>query len=341
MPTPRLSPHLVLALGALAVIATIGPLPAAAQPAAGAPTAPASSDPADVDFRRANELAKAKQWREALDLYQRAFAARRAWDIAANMALAELELDRPRDAAEHLEFALRHIAATAKPEHKALLQAAFGRARARVGAARVRTSADGATVRVDGVTVGTSPLIAPVFLTPGRHRIEASSASAGTAARDLEALPGQEVDVWLDLQPSGAASPVGPPPDTGTDPRAWWPIVALGSGAAIGIGLGLGLTIASSSASDEAVELAREVEADGGRCTGEEQAGPCFEGREANDRSNTLGTGGVVAFVVGGLCAAGLVTYIVWPSADGATAGTAVVPYASPDGAGAVVRAGF
>lgn len=302
----------------------------------------AGADPANVAFRRGNEHAKAERWADAAEAYRDAFRLRPAWDIASNLGIAELELGRARDAAEHLDFALRHIGATAKPEYKKLIEESLAKARAAVGTAKVRVSADGATLRVDGVAVGASPLEAPLFLSPGSHRVEASRGEEA-AAVTIEMAAGEEKDVPLELKGTSGPSIGGPMvPPVETNQRPLWPALVLGGGALVGIGVGVGLTVAGSGARSDADDLVQSVADDGGRCIGTESSGPCAEARDRTSDANTLRTLGVVAFVVGGLSAAGLVTYLVWPSdTSGTKQATALVPFVSPREAGATLSGSF
>jgi hypothetical protein len=324
---------------AIALAVQLSALGASAQVEADA-SAPA--DAAQEAFRRGNEHAKAKRWREALAAYEEAYRTRRAWDIAGNLGIAQLELGEPRRAAEHLDEALRGFPGSGKPEQRALLEEALARALASVGRLSIRTAALGSTVVVDGVARGTAPLGGPVFVEPGRHVVEVV-AREGTGREEVEVAAGVEREVLVAVasSPSGSDGAGGAQPLAADDERPLWPAFVLGGVGVAGLGAGLGLAIAAGGASSDAEARVNDAAAAGTPCRGGESTGYCAEAADLLATSDGLTTGSVIAFVVGGAAAVGAITYVLWPDERPPSAALRVAPLLGPDLLGARGRVSF
>src|SRR5262245_10412829 len=83
--------------------------PGFSQPKADATDAAAQ---ADEHFRKGKELLKEGKRREAREKYLAALKLKKSYDVAGNLGSLELLLKMPRDAAEHLAFAVRNYAST-------------------------------------------------------------------------------------------------------------------------------------------------------------------------------------------------------------------------------------
>ncbi len=146
--------------------------------------------------------------------------------------------------------------------------------------------------------MGQSPLADPLFLAPGSYEIRAEAPAHAPAAQRIVARAGETASVDLKLMPS--THPEGKPA---------WPAVLLGIGAAAGVGLGIGLMITSFSKYDDATAAGED-------CV--DNAPSCIATTQSElDASNALLGGSVASFVIGGLAAAGLVTYLAIPGSRG------------------------
>src|SRR5262249_18342779 len=126
-----------------------------------------------------------KRWQEAEAAYLKAWAIMHSFDIAANLGEVELRLDKPRQAAEMLSFALRTAPPSAKPGQRERIQHFLEEAQQKVFALYHSVSPKGARVLVDGVAVDASLLgdatkdptkeergAGAIYLDPGDHKYE-------------------------------------------------------------------------------------------------------------------------------------------------------------------------
>ena len=147
-------------------------------------------------MRAGNELYGEGKLSEAYAKYLEAWRTAQAFDIACNLGGTASELSMNRDAAEYLDYCLRHYPASSRPESVATEQrarAAFEVVKTKVAAVNVRVTPVGAEVYVDGTIAGRAPLDAPVFLEAGPHRIEARYAGLESASVDVNA----KRDIWM------------------------------------------------------------------------------------------------------------------------------------------------
>src|SRR5690349_8781493 len=98
-------------LAALLIVAVTGTSSVQAQPAPAAPDGTAMT-PDEVLYREGNAFAAREQWVEAEAKFRAAWKLNPTYDITANLGQTELRLQKYRDAAEHLEFALRNWGVT-------------------------------------------------------------------------------------------------------------------------------------------------------------------------------------------------------------------------------------
>lgn len=169
-------------LVAFATIVCLGPRAASAgggaptgSPAGAGPTAtePDAAERAAALYREGNTLYDQNKYVEAEARYQAAWDIQRSFDVAGNLGNVELVVKQPRDAAEHLSYAIEIFPLGEKPSKKAFLESRLTEARAQVGALKIDVNVEGAEVLVDGRVVGRSPLQGEVFVDPGSRVIEA------------------------------------------------------------------------------------------------------------------------------------------------------------------------
>ena len=144
---------------------------------------------------------RARRWSKARTFLLGAFRAQRHWRIAAHLGRVEMELGRMRDAAEHLTFLL-HERRDLPAADRAQVLKMLAQARAKVGAVMVTVSPAGAEVLVDGEVVGVAPLVAPVFVEAGGHRVEVRAEGYERGEQAMVVGPGREIAVNLLLTAS-------------------------------------------------------------------------------------------------------------------------------------------
>jgi hypothetical protein len=228
-------------------------------------SAPALSRPqgaasgADDYFRQGKSLVREGKLEEAQRAYLAGYRLRKGYDIAGNLGSVELELGKPRDAAEHLAFCLKNFPATGTAKQLEFIQGRLKQARREVSALSIAVSVDGAEILVDGRSIGRSPLPDEVFVDPGSRTLEARLRGYEPARRVIEAGRGASVEVALEPRPL----PLAPPPAAGmvrgappSRPASKSPVAlyAALSGAAVGVGMGVG--VAALAASNESAATA-------------------------------------------------------------------------------------
>jgi hypothetical protein len=172
----------------------------------------AAQGPSDVNvqaaalYRAGVTAADEDRAEDARALLLAALRLKQHWQIAANLADAEAATDRYRDAAEHLEFALRTGGDEISPQERKRMVEIYEKARKTVGALTVRVDAPGAEVLVDGKVVGKSPLLGPIFVEAGERTIEARREGYEAASEKRRMAAGASGEVELKLTPLPASS---------------------------------------------------------------------------------------------------------------------------------------
>jgi tetratricopeptide (TPR) repeat protein len=257
---------------------------------------------------------------QAERLFAEALAMRKSSDIAANLAQAELEQQKYREAAEHFSWALANLLPSASDAQRKAVETGLARSRAEVAVLRLEIKPDGSDVLVGADNVGKSPLANSVFVDPGE--VIVSVKHDGFVALDKRVMVGKgtEQAVEVTLVPKDAAAapatepvvdsglhpsePVGASADTGQPgPKSLVPaFVATGVAVAGGV-VGLVFTLSANSKADKADSKRDGLEALGGCNGGEAPAADCAalkSQRESVDSSRNIAVG---AFVVGGVAA--------------------------------------
>ncbi|WP_437734957.1 PEGA domain-containing protein [Sorangium sp. So ce1335] len=289
------------------------------------------------------------------------------FDVAYNLGNTEYKLQKHREAAQYLSFALRHWpllkgVAKLKPNAEKWL----AESRAQVGALKVSVTVAGAEVLVDGKSVGRAPLEGEVFVDPGEHRAEARHLDYEPVSQTVSVAKGGTAEVKLAISPvrseaqasgvktegggsaTGAgvvgpvagqpAVPVEPPPPP--EKRSWVPVIALGAASAVGLGVGIGMTVMSRNARSDAEGYREQIRQANGRCIEppSELIDTCRDVENEAGRAARFGTVSVVGYAASGVLAAAAVTYALWPRRSGpATHGVRVLPQTNVGGGGVVV----
>jgi hypothetical protein len=220
--------------------------PAVAQPSAAAINGDLNEQ-ASVLYKAGVDAAQASRMPEARAFLLGAWRIKQHWQIAANLGDTEFSLGRYRDAAEHLEYFLRTATSITEDERKSG-QEMLAKAKAKVGTLMIRVTTPGAEVLVNGALIGKSPLVAPVFVDPGRAMLEARLEGYAPGSVTAELAAGSEKSVELKLErvevavtePTGGPCPLkkadapgsGGPAQCSERPRRTALYVGLGLGAA-------------------------------------------------------------------------------------------------------------
>jgi hypothetical protein len=287
-------------------------------------------------MREGNELYSEGKLADAYAKYLEAWRTAQAFDIACNLGGTASELSMNRDAAEYLDYCLRHYAASSRPEALAAEQrarAAFEVVRSKVAAVTVNVSPAGASVLVDGAPAGRAPLEAPVFLEAGPHRIEARQDGLETATVDVNAKRGEATEVTLALKAAAAAPAAENPPRAENAPKDASPasknyVPAIVTASLGGVALAGGvvfLVMRSGKKADASDELET---LDGTNPCGphspSENVTTCGEIENLSDQAATFGTLSIVSFGVA--AGAGIATYFLWPKGNSASGVRGVRP---------------
>ena len=212
---------------------------------------------AEEHYLRGKVLLKNGDVKGAYLEYRASWDLKQSYDIAANLGNLELEQGLPRDAAEHLAFALRTVAVNVPEEKVAAIRGLLDRARRLVGTATVKVNIAGAEILVDGLPVGRSPLSDELFIDPGKRTIEARLSPYVPAKNVVDVVRGGTVPVTLELlltAPVASGSASALPLSTAapiTRPRTMIPVGVGVAAAAAGLGVGIvGIVLAGSKSSE-------------------------------------------------------------------------------------------
>ncbi|AGP33787.1 hypothetical protein SCE1572_04305 [Sorangium cellulosum So0157-2] len=330
---------------------------AAAQPAAPQEALAGGTDAAEraaASYKRGVRLYSDGKYVEAEAELQSAWELRPIFNVAYNLGITKYQLNKHRDAAQYLSFALRHWPMVKTvTDLKSTAEQLFAESRAQVGALAVKAGAPGAEVLVDGKAVGKAPLEGEVFVEPGEHRVEARLEGYAPASQTVKVAKGGTAEVTLAmalakseaneatpvanaaegasapgagagapaaaLAPAAPVEPASPPP-----PRSWVPVIALGAASVVGLGVGIGMTVASRNARSDADAQRAAILSRGPGCVNapSDVASACDAFKDTAGSAEAFGTGALVAYVASGALAAGAVTYALWPRS--ATTGSSV-----------------
>lgn len=287
---------------------------------------------------------KEQKWPEARAAFLAAWALEKHWQIAANLADAEIQVGRHREAAEHAFFYRQKAPADRHERAEALL----AKAKARVVTLRIETDPPGADVWIDGQPAGRTPLAEPFFLEPGKHTVTARMASRPEAAVTLDKGAGTEEVVRLEVKAAQIVTPPPPPPPA---PKSMVPAYVLGGAGIAGLVVGATLTgVAYSDASQARAQAPRDAqgallcstrgpEYDRG---GANQA-ECNDLRSLSATASDTANAGLGLMIAGGVLGAGAGVYFLWAKAPvgGGRPATAIVPVVGSTGGGVIWQGSF
>ncbi len=230
----------------------------------------------------------------AYEAYKAAWALQKSYDIAGNLGAIELKLGKPRDAAEHLAFALEDFPPTGEPAQRKAVAKKLAEATQEVGRLHVQVSVAGANVTVNGATVGTSPLPSTLYVDAGAVVVDASLPGYASARQTLTVDKGAEANVTLSIVPERGKPNLA--------------VVISGSAltaAALGTGIGL-FVAANGKRNDTAGTLANLVSLGG--CPGA-SAAQCAGLRNTLGSASTMHNAAVGTFVAAGVVGVATAAY--------------------------------
>jgi hypothetical protein len=167
---------------------------------------------ADEHFGRGVALAARGDYVASLAEFEAAYRLAPAWQVLFNLGVVREKLAEPALALEAFEAYLSKGGKAVPLDKRTLVEGEVASLRKQVGEVVVNVEGAAAQIEVDGLERGMTPLTAPVYVLPGRHRVVARRDSE-SAQTELEVHRGDRVVVAL-VPPSAAPKPVVEPPAT-------------------------------------------------------------------------------------------------------------------------------
>ncbi|MRG96388.1 PEGA domain-containing protein [Polyangium spumosum] len=256
------------------------------------------------------------QYEKARALFEEAFKLDARPQIAANLGNAELEVGKPREAAEHFDYFFREDK-TATPAERAAIEDLQKKALAKIGTLRVTVDVPGAEVFVDGRSVGKAPLASPIYVDPGNYTIEAKAPGHVPASRLTAVAAGAQLPIDFKLAAAGETGgpgPIGPPivpPPTEQGWRKPLMYTSIGLGV-LGLGVGIGFTVAAEGKNQEVDDevlywQVRTSTANPICPLGVENDPRCVKLNKLIDERDSLMRFGIVGYALAGVGAAGAI----------------------------------
>jgi tetratricopeptide (TPR) repeat protein len=310
-------------------------------------------------FTKGKAAFTAQKYDDAYRAFQEAWARKKTYDIAGNLAQVELKLGKLRDAAEHLQHAVKNFPLSGDQNQKAVMQKHLEQARGKFHALTLDIPIPGAQIYIDGILVGTAPHD-PFFLDAGtvdkplRQTIEVKHPGYEVWRGGTVSLAGSQEYKRVDLKPIAEApsKPVAAVPPVPLDSpkeaeqpqtpqeESKLPVrkIVLGVGGAvtlIGIGAGIGTIVAASGKHAEANRIGEELQTSDG-------AYPCGAGQPSRNDSacnniamldeqrRTFRGVAIATFILGGAAAVGTGLYAFWPRKASSSQSASATPLLGP-----------
>jgi hypothetical protein len=321
---------------------------------------------------------EAGQYSAALEAFQEAFRLAPHPTVHVNMANCYEHLNRPLEAVAHFERFLADAEGAPRQQRREV-EAAVRRLRGQLGELRLSIAPDGATVSIDATETRRAPILEPIRVTAGTHRIEVRMDGYATDQREVTLAPGESQRVTIRLERARVDQPVAVAPEpaqpepatepssdgqpasvepepvanvpeeegTGFTFRLTTPVIAAGAAT---IGLTLGAVISGSIAlaanSDFENAVAR---------SNDPSLGAAERNQARQDGLNAAGTANTASvvtdiFIIGAVAAAGVTVFFIVVDGlssepEGITASSGVRLTAAPsvgtDGGGLVLAGSF
>ncbi|MFO0761135.1 MAG: PEGA domain-containing protein [Byssovorax sp.] len=303
-----LKPFFAVVLIAIALVGSAHPALAGAGPSSGSPPqgAAPSRDRADELFDQGTAAFDAGRWSEARSKFEQAWALKQTHDIAGNLGIAEVQLGKFLNAAEHLAWALDHLPPTESSATRKGLEQALEKARSQVGVLRLRVNVDGAAVVINGGAVGVVAKGKTLFVEPGAVTVSVQKEGYLEARQTITVPRGEAREMSLTLAPT---------PGSG-EKRSLVPGVIMGGVAIAALAAGAGLLVDAGAKGATAKELSDSIAGAGHGCA---EGTPAYDSRcpelfstaSAGDSRHSAGIGLAVG---GGAAAVAATVYFLWPT---------------------------
>jgi hypothetical protein len=285
------------------------------------------SDAARVLREEAVEAAKKGDWETCRQKSAASFDTDRQPKAAGLLGYCEVELKLFRDAAEHLDYALRY---DTDPSRQADYRTNLNEAKRKIGTMQVTANVDACAIRLDAKIVGQAPIT--IYVHPGEYVVQAEKLGYKPARKVIKIKASYDEDVNLEL----TIDESNPPPSTGFPV---WPGIVVGSVGAIAMGIGGAfLAVADGNGADA------KSKGDGVECNSPSVPGACSEVASALDDRDTFGNAGIGLLVGGGVAAAagvGLVVGALVGSSSSDAPKSALVPLLAPGTSGLLFHTSF
>ncbi|MFO0589124.1 MAG: hypothetical protein U0441_16350 [Polyangiaceae bacterium] len=249
-------------------------------------------------FNQGLELASKGKPREALRAFRKAYEQHATPDAMANLAALELQLGKPRAAAEHLTVAIDHMLVTSDELDDLL--ARLAEAKKRIGTVELEVRPSSADVQWDAQWLGTGPMRRPLFVEPGSEHMLIVRYGGVEVRRDVKLAKGESKTITLGADDfPGAVAPSAPsikeePRSTPKATGLSLPWLLGGSGAALGMAgvaaVGFGVM---AVADGERSKIERDIQKFGGYCSPQPLVGfgdDCHA-RDQEARNQAIGLG--------------------------------------------------
>jgi hypothetical protein len=290
---------------------------------------PPLTEAAVAIMKEAARASDEKQWAVCRTKAAGVWDQTKSFRVAGLLGRCEAELGMYRDAAEHLDFYLKHDDRKI-PERTAQVQASFDKARANVGLLDIQCLDAGAPaacdVVVDGKSLGKTPL--KVFVGAGSQVIEGSKESRPAPPQRVDVAMGGTANVSLQLGDAAGGGGSGGSDEVTEKPI--WPAALLGGLGGAAVLTGIGLTIGSRVEYGSGDDLHASCEGDPTACRNDVQ--------DKLDQSALLQNVGFAMFGVGAAAFAGLGIYLAVPASPSSAARVRITPQSGPGYAGVVLQ---
>lgn len=314
---------------------------------AGPGDAPMSAEERTAYEKRYNEglkLLAASRFEDARTLYRELWGKRRSFDVAAQLAQAEMGLGQHRDAAEHFAYAIAFFTPSVRSEPRSAVEKRFQAAKKSVLAVKLDLDPKDASLSVGGSPV--ELIDGYVYVEPGDREISARKNGFSAASVSVNGGAGTETTASLrlkELPESGLAAPdagtepgsgpledagAGNPPveDAGTS-GSRWPTekkIAVIAGAGltvVALGVGIGFKLKGSGADSDADDLLADAQSQfGGQPCASPSGGAvsiCSDIASKRDDADSANRMSNIGFYGAGIFAIGTVAAVLlWPNEE-------------------------
>ncbi|MFO0587446.1 MAG: PEGA domain-containing protein [Polyangiaceae bacterium] len=258
----------------------------------------AKSAPADSPAAKAKalysegvDLTNQRDFQGAEAKFEQAWSLQKSYDVAANLGVVDLELNKPDKAALYLTYALQNYPASGQLAKRDFIEGKLKEALAKVARLTISVNVVGAEVKLNGKRLGQTPIEGEQFLPEGTCKIEVSATGYDPDVEELKLTAGSDRKLKIDLHPP---------------PKSPLPAIVVGGVGVLGLAAGVALSIVSTSKYGEAKSLHDEIVKDKGTCAGAAASPKCADLKSAAELSDAL-YGPGLGLVIGGavLAAAG------------------------------------